>query len=241
MTTHPHEDDLVLFHYAEADDARAIEAHVAACAACREALLALRTTLAAVPDIDVPSRNDAYGTRVWRRLEPQLPRRAPRARYAAWGALAASLLLAFLLGRHYPARSAVQALSAPVRERVLLVAVGDHLERSQTLLVELTHATPEDVSGLAGERAQAEELAGESRLYRQAAVRSGDAGVADVLDELERVLVEIAHSPKDLTAPELARIQRRIESKGILFKVRVLGSQVRARENQAARTSAAVS
>ena len=35
----------------------------------------------------------------------------------------------------------------------------------------------------------------ESRLYRQAAVRAGEPGVASVLDELERVLIEVANSP----------------------------------------------
>jgi hypothetical protein len=235
MNAHPTEDDLVLYYYGEAEDASEMETHLVSCETCRASLATLRRVLAAVEDVAAPARGDDYGAVVWQRLEPRLARRSWPRRFAPWGALAASLLLAFLLGRHYPAQPTNQALSAPVRERILFVAVGDHLERSQMLLVELSHANPRVPADIGAERDQAEELVGANRVYRQAAARSGEAGVADVLDELERVLVEIAHSPTQLSGAELARIQRRIESKGILFKVRVLGSQVRERENQAVR------
>jgi hypothetical protein len=235
MNAHPTEDDFVLYYYGEAEDASEIETHLASCDPCRASLATLRAVLAAVEDVAAPARGEDYGAAVWQRLEPRLARRSWPRRFAPWGALAASLLLAFLLGRYYPAQPTNQALSAPVRERILFVAVGDHLERSQMLLVELSHANPRVPADIGAERDQAEELVGANRVYRQAAARSGEAGVADVLDELERVLVEIAHSPTQLSGPELARIQRRIESKGILFKVRVLGSQVRERENQAVR------
>ena len=49
---------------------------------------------------------------------------------------------------------------------------------------------------------------------------------------LERVLLEIARSPSAISSAELAALQRRIESRGILFKVRVIGSQMREREQE---------
>ena len=55
--------------------------------------------------------------------------------------------------------------------------------------------------------------------------------MASVLEELERVLVEVAHQPPDASAKEMERIRRRIEDRGILFKVRVIESQVRERGN----------
>ena len=51
----------------------------------------------------------------------------------------------------------------------------------------------------------AEELVGENRLYRQTVVRSGEPGLASLLDELERLLVEVAHRPSSLSPAELAR------------------------------------
>ena len=148
------------------------------------------------------------------------------------GALAASLVAAFLLGRYLP-RPAAEGTSAPVRERILLVAVGDHLERSQVVLLELLNADPQAPLDVTAERRSAEDLVSANRLYRQAAVRSGDAGVAQVLEELERVLVEVANGPSELGPADLAALRRRIESQGVLFRVRVIGSRIREREKEA--------
>ena len=54
--------------------------------------------------------------------------------------------------------------------------------------------------------------------------------MANVLDELEPVLLEIAHSPSNLTPAELERLRKHIEARGLLLKVRVLDSSVRQRE-----------
>jgi hypothetical protein len=150
-------------------------------------------------------------------------------------ALAAALVLAFLLGRRFPDQP--QPLSAEVRERVLLVAVGDHLERSQMVLVELVNAPGDEAMNVRAQRALADELVSANRLYRQTAVRSGEPALAAVLEELERVLVEVAAGPDALTPGDLAELQRRIESRGLLFRVRVIGSQVREREKELPRTA----
>jgi hypothetical protein len=230
---HPSDDDLVLYHYGEGDDRAELERHVAVCAECRGRLDALRRDLALLDALPVPERGEGYGARVWQRVRPRLSRRSPR-RFWVPTALAASLLAAFLLGRHFP--ETPLPLSAPVRERILLVAVGDHLERSQLVLVELANADPSGPLTLGSERKLAQDLVGESRLYRQSAVRAGEAGVADVLDDVERILVEIAHSPETLSPADLRTLQRRIESRGILFKMRILGSRMREREKEASRT-----
>ena len=41
------------------------------------------------------------------------------------------------------------------------------------------------------------------RLYRQTARTTGDSAVASVLDDLERVLIEIAHSPSEVSSEQL--------------------------------------
>jgi len=50
-----------------------------------------------------------------------------------------------------------------------------------------------------------------------------DTALATVLDELERVLLDVAHSPGEVTPAQLENIRQRIASRGILFKVRVVG------------------
>jgi hypothetical protein len=149
-------------------------------------------------------------------------------------AAAAALVLAFQVGRHWPAvptaAPTAPAVAEGGRERILLVAVGDHLERTQMLLVELSNAPTTEARDIGLEQHQAQELVSANRLYREAATQAGEPGVASVLDELERLLVEVARGPETLQPAALAQIQRRIESRGLLFKVRVLESRVRQKQ-----------
>lgn len=245
--THLDDDALVLLHYGDAD-AQGAE-HVRVCAECRERLSGLARLLATVVAEPVPERQADYGATVWSRIEPRLQSAPapplsfrvvgamPWRRVAALTTLAASLALAFLLGRQFPGPSA-RALTPEVRERILLVAIGDHLERSQMVLVELATAPADAPLDVAAERASANDLVSANRLIRQTAVRSGEPALAAVLEELERVLVEVAAGPERLSPAALGELQRRIESRGLLFKIRVVGSQLRERE-KAQRPSAA--
>ena len=79
------------------------------------------------------------------------------------------------------------------------------------------------------EQARANDLVVANRLYRQTASQSGDRAVASVLEELERLLLDVAHGPSQLSPEELAALRQRIESKGVLFKVRVIGTNMRER------------
>lgn len=159
-------------------------------------------------------------------------------RYAWALATAALVVLAFVTGRFVHQREQQIALqeTAPaelvsadeaVRERVLLIAVGDHLERSQMVLVELAHAETRGRLDISEERQLADDLVASNRLYRQTAQQMGRDNVAGLLDELERVLVEVARGPSTVSMQQLADIQQRIESQGILFKVKVIGSEIR--------------
>lgn len=158
----------------------------------------------------------------------------------AWAAATAALVvMAFLTGRFVNLReqqsASERAAAAPrsiadqamVRERVLLIAVGDHLERSQMVLVELAHAETRGDLDISAERQLADDLVASNRLYRQTAQQTGQANVAGLLDELERVLVEVARGPSTVSMQQLANIQQRIESQGILFKVKVIRSEIR--------------
>lgn len=231
---HASQEELVLHCYGEAERSEELELHLASCAECRAEFEAVRLTLEAVPAESVPERGDDYGSRVWWRLAPRL--RAQRSlrrarRIAVPLALAASLVVAFLLGRQ---TAPVPGAPQPVRERVLLVALGDHLQRSQMVLVELANADAAGPADVRREQVSAQSLVAESRLYRQALARSDEPGLGGgVLDDLERVLIEIANGPPELSARQLKDLQERIESQGILFKVRVVGRQVKQKSQQA--------
>lgn len=248
---HVTEEDLILHYYGEAADEQPVEQHLTSCAACRREFQRLKQALALV-DAEGLAPTEAprpeFERDVWARLEPQLPRRrswlawtqpSPLRWAIAGGALAALLVAAFTAGRF--SQSAVPASGAPtvaaadndgVAERVLVVAVVDHLDRSQLVLLEVLNADFAERTTLGEEQSLARELVASNRLYRQTAVRAGDDQTGDVLDELERVLLEIANAPQGASRGELEALRERIAARGLLFKVRVVHSEMRERERQ---------
>jgi hypothetical protein len=125
-----------------------------------------------------------------------------------------------------PAANAAQQQQQ--RDRILLVVVGDHFDESERVLVELTNLAPggDDVD-ISNERERAEELLASNRLYRRTATDRGEENVATLLDELEPVLMQIAHAPSQVSAEELRSMQKRVETKGLVFKLRVVRAGVR--------------
>lgn len=242
---HLNDDDLVLHYYGEMpseEEARAA-AHLASCAACQENYTGLQRVMAFVDSAPAVEPAPGFEAIAWARLEPALP---PRGNWLSWFvfsparlAFAAGVIVliggAFMAGRlTRTTGSGTPQSAAQVRERILLVDLGDHLDRSQMVLVELVSAggTTGDVD-ISTERARAEQLVGVNRLYRQTALSTGDTNMAAVLDDLERVLVDIAASPSTVSQDDLDSVRRRIDSNELLFKVRVVSSQVRERQKAA--------
>jgi hypothetical protein len=77
---------------------------------------------------------------------------------------------------------------------------------------------------------RAEDLVEENRLYRQTALNGGDNAMASTLDELQRVLMDVANSPAEVTPAQFESIQKRIAAQGILLKVRVVRQELRTQE-----------
>ena len=244
---HLNDDDLVLHYYGEmpaADENRA-GSHLAACAACQANYAKLQRVMAFVDSAPGVEPAPGFERIVWARLEPAL--HAPRRSWFAWFvfspvrlAFTAGIVIlisaAFMAGRmtRTTAPAGAPQSAEKVRERILLVDLGEHLDRSQMVLVELVSA--DDSSGsvdISLEQSRAEQLVSANRLYRQTAASTGDAGMASVLDELERVLVDIAASPSTVSQEDLDSVRRRIDSKELLFKVRVISGQVRDRQKAA--------
>jgi hypothetical protein len=247
---HISEEQLTLHYYGDAENAGAVDAHLGECPACRRSFETLKSVLASVEasaEMNAPPRGEEYGAELWRRIEPKLEAPWPRRwrlfggagifpqRWAAGLAMAALLMAAFLLGRitHAPDPPQPAASAEVVRERILLVAVGDHLERSQMLLVELSNAPRNGAVDISSEQRAARDLADANRLYRLTAASTGETALSSVLEELERSLIEIANSPQSISSLELGHLQKRLEAQGILFKVRVLNSQVQERARPA--------
>jgi hypothetical protein len=117
------------------------------------------------------------------------------------------------------------ANTAHDHDRILLVVVGDHLDNSERMLLELTNADASRGLDVTAERRRATELVSANRLYRRTAEQHGDARIAALLADLEPVLLELSHADDRLSPDEVASLQKRIDSKELLFKVRVVSAQ----------------
>jgi hypothetical protein len=241
---HLRENDLVLHYYGELGetDERRAAGHLSSCIDCRREFTRLQEVLRAVDESALATElPESFERAVWARLEPNLhPRRQGWFSFLlspAALALAAGVLVlvgaAFFAGRlsSPPATGSGLLMGRnESRERILLVDLGEHLDRSQMVLVELI--TKDDAVDVRGERAQAEQLLAANRLYRETAAAAGETAMGDLLDELERVLVEIAAGPDHLSEQELNDVRTQIEAKGLLFRVRIVSSKVRDRQRE---------
>ncbi|MGA3187861.1 MAG: hypothetical protein ABSF22_12200 [Bryobacteraceae bacterium] len=230
MMNHPTEEQFILYYYGENAQ---IEEHVGGCEQCRASYQTLQRVLNSVDSFPVPERAPDYENQVWAAVGKGIGKRS---RWWAFGwrpllataAMAVLIVGAFLAGRTWQKPAPVQTADSGVRERVLLVAVGDHLERSEMVLVELANAGAPAAGRLdiSYEQKTAEDLLESNRLYRQTAATNGDVATAALLEELERVLLDVAHSPSEVSAHQLEELRSRIEDRGILFKVKIFGSRV---------------
>jgi hypothetical protein len=254
---HVTEEELILHYYGESAEltprgrlgTHSIDEHLAGCSQCRRALDELRAVLSLVDAQQLPEPLAGLEQRVWARVQPVIAARATTwwsrlfAGAPGWalaGGLAAIVIAAFVAGRAtrpdvaLPASSnpnVASAVPADRNARLMTIAVGDHLDQSQMMLVELLNGDAR-ASDIGDEQERARDLVAANRLYRQIALREGDQGVGEVLDALERVLVEIANAPPDVSARELEALRNDIEQRGILFRLRVVASEMRAREQR---------
>ena len=229
---HLGEDELVEMYYGEGtSDAGA---HLKACRECAAQFSKLKQSLDAIEPEAVPLRGADFGERMWKMLEPQLnpyeKKRAISFGWAQWKfaiaaiGCAAVLVAVFFGGRYWErnnAKKADIATNVPAGKRVVVVVVTDHLDRTERLLVQLKHADLQDKTENAELQSEARELLASNRLYRTAANKEGDPVLAGALDRLEGVLAEIANDP-NLTAADLERVQKDMNSDGVLFEIRVL-------------------
>ncbi len=244
---HRTEEELIGYRDGEQKNREEIAMHLKECDECHSEMERIEAVFAALDAMPVPDPGEDYGQRVWRQIADRLPEKR-KSFWQGWfswkplavaGAMAALIVLAFVIGvrkgRHEVGGDIAD--SGKVRERVLVVAVGDHLGRSEMMLMELENAQPAEngqkVINISTTQRRAEDLVEENRLYRQTALKEGDQAMASTLDELERVLLDIANSPDEVTPAQFEALRKRIEARGILFKVRVVNQDLREREKAA--------
>lgn len=236
---HLSEEELVERYYDR--DAGADGAHLEECAECAVAFAALETDLAAMHGGAVPERGENYGEQMWARVEPALPLRSvPQTKkwnLGLWRGLAfaagcaALVSVSFYGGRiyedwqHRSTQAQNRPPAPPAAPRVVVVVLGEHLDRSERLLVELKHADPDSPELVKPLTDEARGLLAANRVFRDEAQRNGDPALTKVLTHLDQVLSEVANRRGRLDAATLDRIRTEMNADGLLFEVRVLRSK----------------
>jgi hypothetical protein len=244
---HPTEEDFVLLFYGDAgtDDEQRVSTHVRTCDTCRSVWREITASLHAVDGAGIPEPPPDFERVMWAKVQREiadLPVATPWWVPRAWLPIVslATVVLAVMIGLQLtPGTTDVvpdaTRATASQPERVLLIAMDEHLERSELLLVELMNADLDLANGgdavqLGFELAAADDLLLSSRLYKQTAAHTGNVELAAMLEDLERVLVEVARGPDELTPDDLHALQTRIADDDLLFKVRIVNDEIRKRQ-----------
>jgi hypothetical protein len=235
---HLDEAELVDYYYGESANMADCERHLKACPACAKSYAELERDFKAMKSPAPPARGENYGEAVWQSIRNSLPvYEKPKRSWGlrqlwqplGWAAACAVLVaVAFYAGRQWQRKqtpTVAVAADPHARQRVVIVVLGDHLDRSERLLVQLNHAGSD--AAAMPLQSEARELLATNRLVRQSAIETGDVGVESSLDRLERLLVELANEPDALSEADVNRLRQEMNTDGLLFDIRVLRSRVR--------------
>jgi hypothetical protein len=226
-------DEQLIEHYLnEGGNRVVVETHLRICGRCEQAYEEISNAMG-VRAPEPPARERGYGQRVWQSIRGDLmpyPAKPGRSHFS-WprmvlvGACLIALAAAFIGGSRWERsrqHASEVASSAQERERVVFVILADHLDRSERLLVQLSHAGAGGGELDDSLQAEARQLLPDNRLYRQAIAARGDPILTAALDHLERVLLEIANTPDKLNSADIARIEQAMNTDSLLFQIRVL-------------------
>jgi hypothetical protein len=223
---HLSEDDLVLHYYGEADFAP----HLDECAECREQYRTLQSSLNMVNSYEAPPAPLQLEAKVWNHIAAA--ERIPAKRRWSWRWIllptlsAACLAIAFFAGRFSKEPEGVVAIAYLPQQEILRAQTADHFQRSKLVLLETVHTDGSAPREARLPRERAEELLSANRLLRRSAQASGNTRLAEMLDELERILVEIANSPENPDAVQTDSLRARIRDQGVLFRLAVTEKQI---------------
>jgi hypothetical protein len=95
------------------------------------------------------------------------------------------------------------------------------------LLTEISNTADTDLEDFSSDRARAQDLVEEGRLMRQMLAMRGESATLAFLDEVERFMLEVANSPDRVGPEEIRQLKGRIGAASLLFKVRIIESNLR--------------
>lgn len=173
------------------------------------------------------------------RRDTATPRRSWLRPAASALALAAALGLGFFLGRQ-PAQPPATTTSIATTStsgdpastpeklstRVLDAYVAAHLRETEGVVLTAVNSSNADL--LAGNRELAAALIDSNRLYAQAAQRAGNARLANFLQQLEPLLIELANPPAADPIQGSEGLRDYVDKSDVLFQLRAIQARMQA-------------
>lgn len=230
-------DEIVeLYFYDELAAAERLEAeaHFATCAACRESLADLRAIESALASrrVDAPPGGDIDWSAFMARLDERIDLEAPSRRGAThqptnlpttWLRIAAAVALVaggaaggWTLSRFSGAPPAPAVTARPQVDRAIMEAGDSGLARARVVLAGLAQKGQGEEWAL--ERRMAATLLPELRLIRQMAADRGSVQLADVLIDVETLLLQASYAEAG-DAEALARLRGMIDRRDLLVRL----------------------
>jgi len=222
-----------------------VYAHLKNCARCSETYKEMAALKALMDKRPHPQMSDEFWDNYYSRLEEKLD--AVTIKSPGWGRWFRGFKMQWVL---YPAAAAAvlvvgiavaQFLSLPGDQNLLTTAVtsihrlnpavANHFDNVQPLLVDYSNYTPEENNGkedteipeetvMVG-KSTIQKLLLENQLLKQVVAKEDNITAAQLIDELELILLELKNS--DGNSKETARaVQQLIEDNDILFKMKAL-------------------
>lgn len=216
---------------------------------------ALCATLQAVDAQPVPTADAGLEQRLWQRWEQQTGsdgapdrrhadtlRGARRVRHRAGArpllrhaatalAVVAALGLGFLIGRQpagpqvpTPQPGVAVVGKSELSSRVLDAYVAAHLRETEGVV--LTAVNSDSAALLAGNRELAAGLIDSNRLYAQAAARAGNARLANFLQQLEPLLIELANPAGTASVQSSDGLRDYVDKTDLLFQLRATQARI---------------
>lgn len=223
-----------------------VQAHLASCGPCRKEVAVLTDAFHAMP----PRREDASAQRsesYWesfaRRVEQRLPSQPkgsawigslketidsivglrPGLAYSIAGS-ALIILITLTLWISVPEEATLNRGNSIVDESSVTaqtsLAVKDYFEDSRMLLIGIVNLPPDQESpvDLSVERTAARNLVQQARYLTDQPI---DARSAELIRELQRILVELANLKETANIPDVDLIRTGVRQENVLFKIRM--------------------
>ena len=212
----------------------------------RRELDALRGVLKLAQDQIPAEPGERYWLGFWGRLQPRLERDSWWRKLVDWiaprhglqlatvaGVITAGFIVAFVLVHQIivPPEPVTEVRTTTITvkrtEGFLEQAAVSHLERSRLLLQDVVNAAASrelPIERVMFSRDRGEALLSQNRSFRQAAEHQRNRKLAELLEELELVLMDIANLDPEIASEALKSLQRRIEKKKLLDKIETVES-----------------